>query len=102
MRSDSGDGQPGERRAGTEDDKKPDHVPTERLEEALEQLESLGNANQALLKTLSYDLRTPLNTIIGFADMMEQEILAPSTNPNTGIMRPTSTRPVAPCSQSSN
>ena len=49
---------PGRKTAGMEDDKKPDQVPTERLEEALEQLESLGNANQALLKTLSHDLRT--------------------------------------------
>ncbi len=64
-----------------EDDKKPDQVPTERLEEALEQLESLSNANQALLKTLSHDLRTPLNSIIGFADMMEQEVLGPINEP---------------------
>ncbi|NQV84672.1 MAG: EAL domain-containing protein [Rhodospirillales bacterium] len=56
-------------------------VTIERLEEALEQLESLGNANQALLKTLSHDLRTPLNTIIGFADMMEQEVLGPINEP---------------------
>ena len=40
--------------SGMDDDQKPDEVTTERLEEALEQLESLGNANQALLKTLSH------------------------------------------------
>lgn len=56
-------------------------VTTERLEEALEQLESLGNANKALLETLSHDLRTPLNTIIGFADMMEGETLGPINEP---------------------
>ena len=64
-----------------EDDRKPVQVPIERLEEALEQLESLSNANQALLKTLSHDLRTPLNSIIGFADMMEQEVLGPFNEP---------------------
>ncbi|MDA1089818.1 MAG: EAL domain-containing protein [Proteobacteria bacterium] len=63
------------------DDEKQNQVTTERLEEALEQLESLGNANQSLLKTLSHDLRTPLNSIIGFADMMEQEVLGPINEP---------------------
>jgi len=37
-----------------DDDQKPDEVTTERLEETLKQLESIGNTNQALLKTLSH------------------------------------------------
>ncbi len=47
------------------------------LRESQEQLEAANNANQVLLETLSHDLRTPLNTIIGFADMIEQEMLGP-------------------------
>ncbi|MCH8237455.1 MAG: EAL domain-containing protein [Proteobacteria bacterium] len=63
------------------DDRKPDTPTTERLEEALEQLEVLDNANRTLMETLSHDLRTPLNTIIGFADMIEQETLGPVNEP---------------------
>ncbi len=72
------------RQAGMEGDGKPgpqEDVKVDQLEEALEQLEPLSNANQALLKTLSHDLRTPLNTIIGFADMTEQEVLGPMNEP---------------------
>jgi len=44
-------------------------------------LEAANNAVDSLLETLSYDLRTPLNTILGFADMMDQAILGPIENP---------------------
>ena len=50
------------------------------LEDAENELERANNANTALLETLSHDLRTPLNTILGFADMMDQEILGPISN----------------------
>ena len=67
--------------AGMDDQTKLEKAANDRLREALEQLEALSGANQALLKTLSHDLRTPLNTIIGFADMMEQETLGPINEP---------------------
>jgi len=50
------------------------------LQDAENELERANNANQSLLETLSHDLRTPLNTILGFADMMDQEMLGPITN----------------------
>ncbi len=52
-----------------------------RVGELETQIASLDNANRIILETLSHDLRTPLNTIIGFADMMEQEILGTIENP---------------------
>jgi diguanylate cyclase (GGDEF)-like protein/PAS domain S-box-containing protein len=52
----------------------------EKLRESENALIRANNANQALLETLSHDLRTPLNTILGFADMMDQQILGPVNN----------------------
>ncbi len=57
-------------------------VPTTVKQGDLEgQLEAANNAVEVLLETLSHDLRTPLNTIIGFADMMDQAILGAVENP---------------------
>lgn len=54
----------------------------QQLEDAQAELAEATSANQTLLETLSHDLRTPLNSIIGFADMMDQQILGPMDNPH--------------------
>jgi diguanylate cyclase (GGDEF)-like protein/PAS domain S-box-containing protein len=52
-----------------------------RVESLENKLEAANKAVDVLLQTLSHSLRTPLNTIIGFADMMDQAILGPIENP---------------------
>jgi signal transduction histidine kinase len=49
----------------------------ERLEEARSAAESASRAKSAFLATMSHELRTPLNAVIGFAEMIEREIVGP-------------------------
>ncbi len=57
------------------------YLPNPAKEADLEaRLAAANQANRILLETLSHDLRTPLNSIIGFADMMEQGIFGPVEN----------------------
>ncbi|MEK9722183.1 MAG: histidine kinase dimerization/phospho-acceptor domain-containing protein [Rhodospirillaceae bacterium] len=55
-------------------------APVDRVADLESRLEAANNANRVLLETLSHDLRTPLNSIIGFADMMDQEIFGAIEN----------------------
>ena len=59
---------------------RPPDIPNAVLDDLEAQLETAKDANRLLLATLRHGLRTPLNSISGFADRMEQEILGPVDN----------------------
>ncbi len=53
---------------------------TEELTAAKEIAESANDAKSVFMANMSHELRTPLNAIIGFAEMLEREILGPIGN----------------------
>jgi len=50
------------------------------LDEALAQARAADRAKNAFLAMVGHELRTPLNAVIGFAEMMENEVLGPLGN----------------------
>jgi signal transduction histidine kinase len=50
---------------------------TEELIVAKELAESANDAKSVFMANMSHELRTPLNAIIGFAEMLEKEVLGP-------------------------
>jgi signal transduction histidine kinase len=53
-----------------------------RLAEALRVAEASIQAKRIFLANMTHELRTPLNAIIGFAELIEQEIQGPHSNPS--------------------
>lgn len=48
---------------------------------AKEAAEAANEAKSIIMANMSHELRTPLNAIIGFAEMLEKEVLGPIGNP---------------------
>jgi PAS domain S-box-containing protein len=50
------------------------------LRQAKEQADAASNSKSRFLATMSHELRTPLNAIIGFAEVMQLEVMGPIGN----------------------
>ena len=59
-------------------------------EDVIDNSANVPKAYLDLLRTLTHEVRTPLSTIIGFADMIENEMLGPLGTHHTRL---TSTKP---------
>jgi PAS domain S-box-containing protein len=59
------------------------HFETEQaVREALRQSEEANRAKSSFLAAMSHELKTPLNAVIGFSEMLKEEILGPLGQPN--------------------
>ncbi|CAO3441461.1 hypothetical protein [Azospirillum argentinense] len=54
---------------------------TRQLDEARRAAERANRAKTAFFACMSHEIRTPLNAMMGFAELLEQEVLGPIANP---------------------
>src|SRR5439155_8510900 len=52
----------------------------EALRDAKDEADAANDSKSRFLATMSHELRTPLNAIIGFAEMLQREVLGPIGN----------------------
>jgi PAS domain S-box-containing protein len=54
----------------------------EELQRAKEQADAANRAKSEFLGMMSHELRTPLNAVIGFTELMKEEVMGPIDNPH--------------------
>jgi signal transduction histidine kinase len=59
------------------------------LREAKERAEAANTAKSRFLATISHELRTPLNAVIGFSELLQDEVLGPLTGRQARAVRHT-------------
>lgn len=73
------------------------HQQTEALRAAKQAAEKANAEKAMLLRALSHEVRTPLNTIRGFSEMVASEMHGRCRTPSTRGTWTASTRPPSPC-----
>jgi len=69
----------GYRGTGTDVSREHDYV--QRLREAMLEAQTANQAKSRFLASMSHDLRTPLNAVMGFSEMMQAEVFGPVGHP---------------------